>query len=176
MSGHLRPLRYSRFLPDDALWTHAQSVPIGNATVLIPSNEEMLIHLTAHSAIHGNNRSMWLQDIKRWVDSRRREIDWNHVVAAADRWRLTLPVLSGIKAAERELGPICPSSCHPTTHRNQNQLARPSRLVASPTRQRPPYCTRAGQRPVHTRVDIHDGVPVGGDLSRAWAYGRVVHE
>lgn len=103
-----RPLRYSRLVPPDALWDSAEAVPLGKATVLIPSAEEMLIHLTAHLAIHGSAKPMWLQDIKRWADARRTDINWDRLLAAVKQRRLALPVREAFQAVEREFGPVLP--------------------------------------------------------------------
>lgn len=104
-----RPLRYSRLVPMDALWQWAEPVRIGRATVLVPCAEEMLIHLAAHSALHGNVRSTWLRDIKHWADARRAEIDWDRFLETVARWGVTLPVRDGLRQAETDFGRICPS-------------------------------------------------------------------
>ncbi len=103
-----RPLRYARVVPPQALWDRAHPVQIGRATVLVPSAEEMLIHLAAHSAVHGNGRRLWLEDIKRWAEARRDDIDWDRFANTAKAWGLTLPTLEGISETESRLGPVCP--------------------------------------------------------------------
>jgi len=103
-----RPLRYSRLVPVDALWQRAEPVRIGRAMVLIPSAEDMLIHLAAHSAIHGNSRAVWLQDIKHWADAYREVIDWDRLLATAKAWHLAPAVQAAVKRAERDFGPVCP--------------------------------------------------------------------
>ncbi len=104
----LRPLRYSRFVPDDALWARAEPASVGQATVLVPCPEDMLIHLAAHAAIHGSARPMWLEDVQHWAESRAGRIDWDRFVASAGAWRLALPVTEAIRATEREIGRVCP--------------------------------------------------------------------
>lgn len=103
-----RPLRYSRIVPEEAFWSRAEPVRIGQATFLAPAAEEMLIHLAAHSAIHGNGRSTWLRDIKRWVEGHARTLDWQRFVDTVESWGLTLPVRVGIKEAQRRFGNFCP--------------------------------------------------------------------
>lgn len=103
-----RPLRYAQRVPDDALWARACPVRIGGATVLIPSAEDMLVHLAAHSAFHGNARRMWRADIHRWVDARRSDIDWDRFCETVEAWGLTWPVLDGIRHAQTDVGPVCP--------------------------------------------------------------------
>ncbi|MEX2216249.1 MAG: nucleotidyltransferase family protein [Phycisphaeraceae bacterium] len=103
-----RPLRYSRFVPDDALWARAEPVKLGRAEVFLPSPTDMLIHLAAHSSIHGNGQTRWLEDIRRWAQTRREVIDWDALIDTAAAWRLSLPVLAGLRRAEAELGSFCP--------------------------------------------------------------------
>ena len=104
----LRPLRYSRFVPADALWANARPVRMGNATILVPSVEDMVIHLAAHAAIHGCRRRMWLQDIQLWIAVHRTEINWSRLLATVEGWRLAPPVRTGLECAERVFGPEFP--------------------------------------------------------------------
>jgi hypothetical protein len=106
----LRPLRWGRLAPTEAMWARAEPMQIGRARVLIPSAEDMLIHLAAHSAIHRNCRPMWLEDIKRWADARRSEICWEDFLATVRAGGLALPVRNAIEAAEQGLGQVCPPS------------------------------------------------------------------
>lgn len=103
-----RPLRYSQLVPADALWERAEPVPVGRATVLIPSADDMLMHLATHSAIHGNSRAMWLRDIKLWADARQELIDWDRFLATVKAWRLVLPVRQAMQRTERDFGRVCP--------------------------------------------------------------------
>ncbi len=103
-----RPMRYARTVPDCALWERARPVAIGAAHLLVPSTEDMLIHLAAHSAIHGNRRIVWLRDIYLWAAQNRDRVDWGNFLATARDWRLALPVRKGIEAAARECGSLCP--------------------------------------------------------------------
>lgn len=103
-----RPLRYSRFVPDDALWSRARQVAIGRSSVWLPGATDMLIHLAAHSSIHGNGQVRWLEDIRRWVRTREDEIDWHQLRETSAAWRLSLPVLTGLRKAEAALGSFCP--------------------------------------------------------------------
>jgi hypothetical protein len=105
-----RPLRYSRLIPDDAFWARAEEVRIGAARILVPCAEDMLIHLTVHSAIHKNSRPTWRRDIKDWVDARRMNMDWDCFVRTVRQWGLALPVRRAIEGAERDFGPVCPSA------------------------------------------------------------------
>jgi hypothetical protein len=102
-----RPLRYARWVPPDALWDRAESAPIGRATVLIPSAEDMLIHLAVHASVHGHSHPKWLEDIKRWADAYRAEIDWDRFIDTVKAWRLTLPVRQALGIAERRMGSVC---------------------------------------------------------------------
>ncbi len=80
----------------------------GRATVLVPSADDMLVHLAAHAAIHGSGRATWLRDIKLWADARQAEIDWGRFLATVEAWRLALPVREAFRRTQRELGPVCP--------------------------------------------------------------------
>ena len=104
-----RPLRYSRLVPEEALWERAQAVAFGQATILVPAAEDMLIHLAAHSAIHGNSRRQWLGDIKRWAEARQSDIDWDRLLATVEAWRLALPVREAFRRTQQEFGPVCPA-------------------------------------------------------------------
>ncbi len=115
MDWHVRPfrlLRYARLVREAELWQRARPLAIGAATVLMPAPDDMLIHLAAHSAIHGNCRELWLADIARWTRSRRDQIDWDRLLDTVERWRLGLPVLSAVEAAQRLFGPVCPPRIH----------------------------------------------------------------
>ncbi|GMU22363.1 MAG: hypothetical protein AMXMBFR13_24490 [Phycisphaerae bacterium] len=103
-----RPLRYSRTVPLDALWSKARPVACGTARILIPSAEDMLIHLAAHCAIHGHARRIWLADIHRWVESRSATLNWDQVMQRASAWGLVLPVRAALQRVGREFGVVCP--------------------------------------------------------------------
>lgn len=101
-----RPLRYGRLVPDEGLWEGARQVPIGRAVVFVPSPENMVIHLSAHAAIHGVTDGKWLHDLRHWVDMYGADIDWRLLLDRVQRWRLTLPVREGLRAAAK--------ACHAT--------------------------------------------------------------
>ena len=103
-----RPLRYSRTVPPDALWSRAKAVACGRARILIPGPADMLIHLAAHGAIHGHARRMWLEDVQRWIRVHAEKLDWDDIVRTAVAWGLALPLRSGLERVEREFGSICP--------------------------------------------------------------------
>ena len=110
---HVRPfrvLRYSRLVPEDALWKRAVPIKLGDATVLVPSTEDMLIQMAAHSAIHANDQTKWLEDIDGWVRAHRKTLDWEQFLETVASWRLAGVVGSGLEAAQRDLGPACPAN------------------------------------------------------------------
>lgn len=114
---HVRPfrlLRYARLVPDDGLWADAVPVIMGGATVMIPSPDDMLIHLATHSAIHGNCRDLWLRDIGQWVGAHGESIDWDRFLRKVRDWRLALPVRSALEATRRAVGDCCPRSVRRT--------------------------------------------------------------
>lgn len=88
----LRPPRYARLMPADALWDGAKKASIGKATVLVPNDTDMLIHLAAHAAVHGCAHGKWLEDIRRWIADRGEAINWERFLLNVARWRLALPV------------------------------------------------------------------------------------
>ncbi|MDO8632732.1 MAG: nucleotidyltransferase family protein, partial [Phycisphaerales bacterium] len=104
-----RPLRYAVTIPEDAFWDQAVAVRFGEATVLVPSPEDMVIHLSVHAAVHGEPRPIWLRDIKLWIDSHPCAIDWEQVFAQVTRWGLVLPLRTTLGLVEREYGSLCPS-------------------------------------------------------------------
>lgn len=104
-----RPLRYSRVVPTDALWASARPARIDRGTILVPSDEEMLVHLAAHAAIHACEREMWLVDLRRWVERNGDMMDWSRLVETAGRWGLALPVREALAHAERSLGSFLPA-------------------------------------------------------------------
>lgn len=106
----LRPIQFLRYFPDDALWQRAQTARIGNATILIPSTEDMLIHLTAHSTVHGHSKRRWLDDIRRWVEKYQTELKWQLLLETVAKWRLEGAVLNGIVRAQQSFDcSFCPS-------------------------------------------------------------------
>jgi len=103
-----RPLRYARIMPAEAFWQRARSVRMGRARVLVPSVEEMLIHLAVHSAVHGHGRALWLEDIRQWVACHGDRLDWRRLLDTARAWGLTWPMRSGLRAAAGEAGSLGP--------------------------------------------------------------------
>ncbi len=104
-----RPLRYAKVVPPEAFWSGAERVRIGDATVYVPGVEDMLIHLATHSAIHGNARPAWLDDLRLWADTWHGRLDWGRLRRHARAWRLTWPVHRALTAAENQCGPIRPA-------------------------------------------------------------------
>jgi len=103
-----RPLRYGKTIPQEALWDRARLIAHGRATLLIPSPEEMLIHLTVHAAIHGYGRPKWLHDCKRWADAHQSQIDWDVFLLSVANWRLAHPVRQAVRVIEHRHGAVCP--------------------------------------------------------------------
>ena len=88
----LRPLRYARLMPFNALWDGAKMTSIGKAVVLVPNDADMLIHLAAHAAVHGCAHGKWLEDVRRWIVERGERINWERFLRNTASWRLALPV------------------------------------------------------------------------------------
>ena len=91
--AHLfRPLRYMQTVPVDGMWDDPIRAKMDSVDVLHPSHENMVIHLAAHSTIHGNVRLLWLYDIFRFVQAHADRIDWRKVQEKATAWSLSLAV------------------------------------------------------------------------------------
>jgi hypothetical protein len=91
--AHLfRPLRYMKTVPANGMWDVPMQAKLDGVDVLFPSNENMVIHLAAHSTIHGNTRLLWLYDIFRFVRAHADRIDWKRVQEKATAWSLSLAV------------------------------------------------------------------------------------
>ncbi len=91
--GHLfRPLRYMQTVPVEGMWEDPIRAKLDGVDVLLPSHENMVIHLAAHSTIHGNVRLLWLYDIFRFVRTHAGRIDWRRVQEQAAAWSLSLAV------------------------------------------------------------------------------------
>lgn len=98
-----RPLRYSRLVPDEALWARAREVRVGRGVALVPCPEDMLVHLAVHAAVHGFASTKWLDDIRQWTTRFYSQIDWDRFVATIESWRLTFPVRAALaRAAQQE--------------------------------------------------------------------------
>jgi hypothetical protein len=97
-----RPLRYSRLIPEHALWDEATEQRIGRAAVLVPSAEDMLLHLAVHSAVHGNCRPTWLQDLRAWIERCGPTLNWDRIIRKAKQWRLALPLRRALQGTDRE--------------------------------------------------------------------------
>lgn len=110
---HVRPfrtLRYARTVPDEAFWSRAKAVQLGETEILVPDAADMVIHLATHAAIHGLSRNMWIEDIARWLASYQELIDVEQVVTSARAWGLALPVRTAIAAVNRNRGSALCSS------------------------------------------------------------------
>ena len=134
-----RPLRYARFVPDDAMWQRAEPASIGSATLMTPSSEDLLAHMAVRSACHGNARLEWLSDIKQWTRRHGSAIDWQRFLARIASWHLGLAVRSALTAATIAVGEVCPSEVRrrlaemPTGWRDRLVLWHAARGDANPT-------------------------------------------
>jgi hypothetical protein len=93
----LRPLRYARTMPEDALWCDPASVHRGDAIVRVPGPREMLLHLAAHSTVHGHARLVWLYDIVAFAHAFPQAVDG--LAGQASEWGVALAVKRGLQAA-----------------------------------------------------------------------------
>lgn len=135
-----RPLRYSRVMPDDALWTDAPAVRVGDATAAVPCAENMLIHLCAHAAFHGCDRLVWLYDIHRLAMHRSADLDWPLITQNVREWRLSAAVERATWLTERMFGALIPNearrelSRHRSNWRDRLVLAQSPRDAGRPLR------------------------------------------
>lgn len=95
----LRPLRYMKTIPPLAMWDGCVRAELEGVEVRHLSNENTLIHLAAHSAIHGNTRLIWLHDLVRFVHVYRADIDFDAVQRRASEWSLSLAVYRALHEA-----------------------------------------------------------------------------
>lgn len=103
-----RPLRWSRIVPDDALWEGAVAVNVHGARAFVPRPELFFIHLAAHAAFHGCARLLWLHDLVQWMRVHGNAFDENLILARCGRWRLSAAVHQALQTAELTLGPFLP--------------------------------------------------------------------
>lgn len=87
-----RPLRYACTVPPSAFWDAAAEVALGTARILVPSPEDMLLHLAVHAAVHGMPSGKWRTDIASWIAVYGTDLDWDRLVGRAAAWRLAWPV------------------------------------------------------------------------------------
>ncbi|MBT8484912.1 MAG: nucleotidyltransferase family protein [Phycisphaerae bacterium] len=104
----LRPLRLARLMPDDAFWARAEPITFGAATILVPAADDMLVHLAAHAAFHGNNDPRWLEDIRRWIEAHGPVIDFRRLERTIVDWHLVAAFRSAIDATAAAHGPVLP--------------------------------------------------------------------
>ncbi|MCH7526532.1 MAG: nucleotidyltransferase family protein [Planctomycetes bacterium] len=103
-----RPLRYSRIVPEDALWDTPRTVTIDDATFQAPHDVNMLIHLLGHFAFHGAGRPLWTVDIYRFITRRRADLDWDEFTTRLRRWQLLHAARLAIHRTEERFGRLIP--------------------------------------------------------------------
>ena len=134
-----RPLRYSRLVPEDALWRRAETVRIGAAHILVPCAEDMLIHLAAHAAIHGDSRAMWRRDIKLWAEAHEGRIDWDRFLSTVEEWRCPYGAASKARSvisesrAQRTSCGTCPKAVWPGAIGSRSGRRRATPIIPWPT-------------------------------------------
>ncbi len=107
---HCRPfhvLRYSRTVPEDAMWGDCREVRFGELTARMPGPHEMLVHLAVHAACHGNTQVRWLYDIKLWLDKNGPEIDVQTLGEKCRSWGLSLPVNRALRKVKAMFAGAC---------------------------------------------------------------------
>jgi len=99
-----RPVRYHGLVPEAAMWSDRRGIEVGAATVYVPSDENMLIHLACHAGFHGAERPLWLADVQQFATLRRRTMDWDLVVRRLNEWRLACAARLAFDRAESMFG------------------------------------------------------------------------
>lgn len=134
----LRPLRFACTIPDDAMWEGAAAAEVEGELAFVPSAENMLLHLSAHTALHGCSRLIWLYDLVRYLDRRGGEIDWTLFLERAASWRIAPLVSTALTQAEAIFGERLPGEVRsalrraPANWRDRWILRQAPRDAASP--------------------------------------------
>lgn len=99
---------YRQALPMDWFWESARPMP-GYPGALMLGPEALLLHLTAHLALHHLGEGvLWLCDIAEVLRRYRSEIDWTLVVERARAFHLALALRQTLERAAAELGADVP--------------------------------------------------------------------
>lgn len=104
---HWHAARYLRFegivkVDHDGLWNRARPLVTPEGRSLMLSPEDLLLHLVLHLTLGSDfARVLWYADIDAVVRRFAGELDWERLIAEADRWRIrtltgwTLGVVAG---------------------------------------------------------------------------------
>ncbi len=88
------------------LWKNAQPAKIANTDALVLAPEDMLLHLCVHLSKHSYNRLIWLCDISEVIGHY--DINWEHVLKNANKYRVKAYMYYGLQFASRLLGANVP--------------------------------------------------------------------
>jgi hypothetical protein len=91
---HWHLARYLRFegvveVDHAGLWRRAERLPVPGGRSLALSREDLLLHLVLHLTLGSDfARVLWYADIDAVLRHFAAELDWDQVVAEAERWRI----------------------------------------------------------------------------------------
>ena len=85
------------------VWDRSREIEIEGVRVLVPGDEDQLLHLIIHANRHGCARLKWLVDIAETVQ-RSESLNWDLFVEIAKREKVTACVYSTLEHIERLFG------------------------------------------------------------------------
>src|SRR5262249_28211583 len=91
---HWHAAHYLRFdgvvrVDHDGLWCRAQPLATSSGRSLAPCPEDLLLHLILHLTLGSEfARLLWYADIDAVIRRYAAELDWEQLVAEAERWRI----------------------------------------------------------------------------------------
>lgn len=86
---HFRLFNLGIVKPEDNIWQRAQLAKIAGVDTLIPSSEDMLLHLLIHANIHKFYRLIWFVDVCQVLEKSHYKIDWQYIVDFMHHRKLT---------------------------------------------------------------------------------------
>lgn len=99
-----RPLRFATTIPSAAFLDGVQPREFRGQVIHIPDREMMLIHLSAHAALHGASELRWLYDIHCWLCTHGASLDLRRVVERCRAWRLDAAIRFALTRVESAFG------------------------------------------------------------------------
>ncbi|HZP81301.1 MAG TPA: nucleotidyltransferase family protein [Chthonomonadaceae bacterium] len=136
-------LRANGFMRDVDLapfWEGSQAAALPDGTPMrVPSPEAQIVHLAAHAATHIFRKLLFGLDMARVIATYREQIDWERVIALADRYEAGNDTYLLLDLAQSEFGAEAPAA---TLHR----LRRETDAGRSGPRLTPAHIFQAAQK------------------------------
>lgn len=102
---------FARTVDEAPLWEDARTISLPDGCAAsIPSPEVMLVHLATHAASHGFSRLQFSVDIAGVIDHFATTLDWERVIALAERYEVVPNVIRGLELAKRVSGGRTPAA------------------------------------------------------------------